>query len=73
MSVDWRTSKALYEATIGANPNASLTVRTFPGANHNLHQSATGGFREMLEILNAPEFAPGYYDVILEWLEKVTH
>ncbi len=71
-SVDWRSTKTLYEETIGVNPNASLTVRTFPDANHNLHQSTTGGFREMLEILNAPEMAPGYYDVILRWLKETT-
>ncbi len=67
-SVDWRATKTLYEDTIGSNPEASLTVKTFPDANHNMHQSVTGGFREMLEILKAPEIAPGYYDAILNWL-----
>ncbi len=67
-SVDWRSTRALYEGTIGRNPNASLTVATFPEANHNLHKADTGGFKEMLEILNAPEMAPGYYETILEWL-----
>lgn len=70
-SVNWRASIALYERTIGRNPGASLTVEIFPNANHNLHKSSTGGFKEMLDILNAPETAPGYYDVILTWLQEV--
>ena len=70
-SVNWRSTQALYENSIGKNPDASLTIRTFPDANHNLHQSTTGSFREMIEILNAPEMAPGYYSAILTWLDKV--
>ena len=69
MSVDWRSTKALYERTIGENPDASLTIRTFPDGNHNLHQAETGSFREMLDILDAPETVPGYYDAILGWLQ----
>lgn len=72
-SVNWRATKRLYENTIGTNPNASLTIQTFPDANHNLHQSRTGSFKEMIEILSAPTMAPGYYDTILGWLgETVT-
>lgn len=71
MSVDWQSTKSLYEDTVGQNPNASLTVRTFPNANHNLHVSQTGGFEEMISILGSHEMAPGYYDAILEWLDTV--
>ncbi len=67
-SVDWRAAKALYENTIGRNPDASLSIKTFADGNHNLHQSVTGGFKEMLDILSAPERVPGYYTTILDWL-----
>lgn len=71
MSVDWRSTKKLYKETIGNNPKASLTVKTFPNGNHNLHQSETGGFEEMLEILNAPRMVPGYYEIIATWMDTV--
>lgn len=67
-NVDWRKTRALYLETIGRNPRARLTVKTFPDANHNLHRSATGGYREMLEILRSPAMADGYYATMLEWL-----
>ena len=53
-NVDWRKTRALYTETIGRNPKARLTVKTFPDGNHNIHQSRTGGYREMLEILKSP-------------------
>jgi uncharacterized protein len=69
-NVDWRKTRALYTETIGRNPRARLTVRTFPHGNHNIHESRTGGYREMLEILSRPTMtmSPGYYEAILEWL-----
>lgn len=69
--VDWRSTRKLYEATIGSNPNADLTIKTFPNGNHNLHQSDTGGFKEMISILSAPRTVPGYYDAITLWLEDI--
>jgi pimeloyl-ACP methyl ester carboxylesterase len=69
-NVDWRKTRALYAETIGRNPRARLTVRTFPDGNHNLHRSTTGGYREMLEILKGPgpQMSDGYYETIVEWL-----
>jgi alpha-beta hydrolase superfamily lysophospholipase len=70
-SVDWRSTAALYARTMGANPRADLTVRTFPDGNHNLHRSATGGLREMIDM---PErrAVDGYYETMAGWLgEKV--
>jgi pimeloyl-ACP methyl ester carboxylesterase len=68
-NVDWRKTRALYAETIGRNPRARLTVKTFPDGNHNLHRSGTGGYREMLEILKGPsKMSDGYYETILEWL-----
>lgn len=71
-SVDWRATRALYEKTIGQNSEASLTIRTFADGNHNLHVSETGGFREMMEILKAPQMVSGYYEALLSWLVDVT-
>jgi pimeloyl-ACP methyl ester carboxylesterase len=67
-NVDWRKTRALYMDTIGRNPKAQLTVKTFPDGNHNIHESGTGGYREMLEILKAPTMSEGYYEAILGWL-----
>lgn len=62
-SVDWRSTKALYERTMGRN----LVVRTFADANHNLHRAQTGGVREMMEMKRR-EAAPGYKASMEEWL-----
>jgi pimeloyl-ACP methyl ester carboxylesterase len=67
-NVDWRKTRALYLETIGRNPRARLTVRTFKDGNHNLHESETGGYREMLEILRRPRMSAGYYETLLNWL-----
>jgi uncharacterized protein len=67
-NVDWRKTRALYTGTIGRNPRARLTVKTFPEGNHNLHRSRTGGYREMLEILKSPVMSEGYYETMQEWL-----
>jgi alpha-beta hydrolase superfamily lysophospholipase len=69
MNVDWRRTRALYERTIGMNPDASLTVRTFPDANHNLQRAATGGLREMVEMTERLP-AEGYYEAQLAWLRE---
>jgi pimeloyl-ACP methyl ester carboxylesterase len=67
-NVDWRKTRALYTETIGRNPKARLTVRTFSEGNHNLHRSRTGGYREMLEILKNPVMSDGYYETMRDWL-----
>lgn len=66
-NVNWRNTAALYANTIGKNPNASLTIRTFPDGNHNLQQARTGGLREMVEM---SEHRPssGYFEVMTDWL-----
>jgi pimeloyl-ACP methyl ester carboxylesterase len=66
-NVDWRKTKALYERTIGPNPKATLTVRTFPDGNHNLHRSVTGGLREM-EQMKEHTASEGYYEAQIQWL-----
>ncbi|MEM9837695.1 MAG: alpha/beta hydrolase, partial [Pseudomonadota bacterium] len=72
-SVDWRGTKALYESTIGQADGGRLTVKTFPNGNHNLHVSETGGFDEMLDILNeGPVMVPGYSQTIGVFLKTVS-
>lgn len=68
LNVDWRKTLALYEETIGNNPIASLTTKTFPDADHNLHIAETGSLQEM-SAMTSREKASGYYDLQIEWLE----
>jgi alpha-beta hydrolase superfamily lysophospholipase len=67
-NVNWRTTMALYSKTIGKNPNASLTIRTFPDGNHNLQQARTGGLREMLQM-SEHRASAGYYEAMADWLQ----
>jgi pimeloyl-ACP methyl ester carboxylesterase len=70
-NVNWRKTKRLYESTIGKNPNASLTIRTFPDANHSMNISKTGSVREVEgRLLSDGEKAEGYYEIQLDWLRK---
>ena len=67
-NVDWRATTKMYEATLGANPDAELTVISFPDANHSLVQCETGGIREMREMPWDAPYAEGYYDAMEDWL-----
>jgi hypothetical protein len=68
-NVDWRKTRALYEETIGRNPRATLSVRTFPDGNHNIDVSETGGIREMRGMSEHRKSA-GYYEAQLDWLRE---
>ena len=68
LNVDWRKTLALYEKTIGKNPDASLTTRAFPDADHNLNIAETGSLQEMLTMISRQK-TNGYYDLQIEWLE----
>ncbi|MEM1128414.1 MAG: alpha/beta fold hydrolase [Bacteroidota bacterium] len=67
LNVDWRKTRALYQATLGQNPEASLAIASFADADHNLHVSETGSLREM-RTMTAPQKSEGYYEVQLNWL-----
>lgn len=69
-NVDWRKTQALYAETIGRNPKARLSVRTFPDGNHNLQQCRTGGLREMEEMTDR-RACEGYYEAMQDWLKAV--
>jgi pimeloyl-ACP methyl ester carboxylesterase len=66
-NVNWRNTVALYTRTIGENPNAGLTIRTFPDGNHNLQQAQTGGLREVIEMTERRP-SEGYFEAMEEWL-----
>ncbi len=68
LNIDWRMTKALYEDTIGQNPNASLAIATFERADHNLNISNTGSIKEMKQM-TTPQKAKGYYGVQIKWLK----
>lgn len=69
LNVDWRKTCALYEATIGRNPKASLTVHSFPDGNHNLDVCENGSMREMQGTTPRRKCA-GYYEAQIDWLRK---
>lgn len=68
-NVNWRTTKALYERTIGANHQSNLTIKVFEGADHNLRMSKTGGALEprSKDYWKVP-YAEGYYETMVEWV-----
>ncbi len=68
-NVNWRNTVALYSRTIGQNPRASLTIRTFPDGNHNLQQAPTGGLREMIEMTER-RASNGYFEAMEDWLRR---
>lgn len=67
LNVNWKKTQTVYQATIGQNPNASLTIALFEDADHNLNVSETGSIREM-QAMTAPQKSDGYYDVQINWL-----
>jgi hypothetical protein len=66
-NVNWRSTIALYSETIGRNPKARLSVRTFADGNHNIQKAATGGLREMIEMKDR-RACDGYYEAMETWL-----
>ncbi|GAA6137735.1 hypothetical protein NBRC116583_14820 [Arenicella sp. 4NH20-0111] len=66
--VDWRKTQTLYQETIGVNPKASLAVKTFVDANHNLQQSKTGALREFENVTDGVPIVQGYYEAMRGWL-----
>ncbi|MBO6576806.1 MAG: alpha/beta fold hydrolase [Rhodothermales bacterium] len=67
-NVNWRRTAALYRETIGRNPQASLAIRTFPDANHNMRDAVTGSVREMRSQAGDLPYVHGYLDAMAAWL-----
>jgi alpha/beta superfamily hydrolase len=65
--VNWRSTKALYEKTIGKNHHANLKTETFPDCNHNMMKCKTGGLYENLQPYNGAA-CDGYYEAMQTWL-----
>lgn len=67
--VNWRTTKALYESTIGAKDPSRLTIKVFAGADHALRMGKTGGFFEphSREYWDLPH-PDGYYETMIEFV-----
>ncbi|MEN1728711.1 MAG: alpha/beta hydrolase [Pseudomonadota bacterium] len=66
-NVDWRSTAALYRETLGANPEADLTLLTFPEADHMIQLAETGGVREGRNRTEA-RYPPGYAESMRHWL-----
>lgn len=71
LNIDWRQTRSLYEATFGLNPDASLSVHVFEGADHNIHVSDTGSIAEMQARTEPPQRSSGYLSVQQDWLRRV--
>ncbi len=50
--------------------NTDVTVKTFSEADHFLHQTKTGGPREVLVGDPVKTFAPGYLSTLTDWLSE---
>ena len=53
--------------------NVDATVRLFPRAHHSLLLGVTGDPSEFRTLSGITQLAPGYWDVLLHWLEVATH
>jgi pimeloyl-ACP methyl ester carboxylesterase len=63
-----KRAAATIEDVLTKASNADVTVKTFPGADHFLHQTKTGGPREM--AAGERRFAPGYLTTLTDWLSE---
>lgn len=66
-NVDWKKTKSLYKKTIGQN--TSLTIRSFPNCNHNIHECKTGGIYEFRDNNLPYKRCDGFLDAIENWLQ----
>ncbi len=69
MNVDWRKTKALYEAEL---QHENLTTVVFPNCNHNLLEANTGAIDEFNNANFSPNLCEGYTDAIQQWLNSLT-
>ncbi len=67
--VDWKKTKALYQTTMGVNPDSILTIKTLKNCNHNIQKCDTGGFGEDLKKYNWSA-CDNYYLTMTDWLKK---
>lgn len=71
--VDGKHSAQVYATALKKAGNADVTITTFPGADHALFLSETGGMKELQQSFLQPAgqkvFAPGYLDFVAEWVQ----
>ncbi len=65
-NVDWQKTKRLYEQTF--TQQGQLTVKSFPGTNHNMVLAKTGGFYEFQDNDMKWVYPDGYVESITDWL-----
>lgn len=68
MAVDWKKTKALYEKSMGDNPD--LTIKTFSNCNHNMWQAKSGGIFEYEENNWKYIRCDGFLDSLTNWLNE---
>ena len=72
--VNGKQSAQVYDAALKNAGNADVTITIFPGADHALFLSETGGMKEMqqsfLKPANEKVFTPGYLDLIADWVQQ---
>ncbi len=67
-NIDWSEVYALYEETLGQNPDASLQQHVFEGADHVINLAETGCIREMRSRVGVKP--DGYYELQMDWLRE---
>jgi pimeloyl-ACP methyl ester carboxylesterase len=74
MSLPAEKSLPIIWRGLKAAGNRDVTIKVFPGADHGLRTTETGGPKEVRERSKArrpgdvPDFAPGYLDLMTGWL-----
>lgn len=72
--VDGKESAQVYATALRKAGNADVTVKMFPDADHALFLSQAGGMKELQQSFLKPAdqkvFAPGYLDLISEWVQR---
>lgn len=70
--VNWRRTRALYQRTLGQDPQAELTLRVLSDCNHAMRTARTGASREDLDAPGLGEPCPGFYPAMRRWLDETT-
>lgn len=68
-NVDWKKTRSLYKKTLGKNTD--LTIRSFPGCNHNMYKAKTGGFYEFQDDKLPWDRCDGFLNSMTDWLKKI--
>jgi hypothetical protein len=63
-NVNWRATKALYERSIGANPEAELRIEVIDGVNHGMRAAETGSMFEPMAERATPRLGELLHDYL---------